>query len=260
MERISDDRGMVDPAHRERIGAGATADQHTRVSYAVCFSGGKDSMLALDRAVRAGLHAVRLITLYDGASERVRFHAVPIAVMRAQAEMLGLPISLHPTTPATFEEVFLAALATLRAEGIGGVIFGNIHLTDVRAWYEDRVRAAGMEHVEPLWGEAPGQLVREVLARGYRAILTCIEEAKAEPAWLGQPLSEELIRACERRGVDPCGEYGEYHTLVTDGPLLRMPLPVRLGAVHSAGMEGGASERGRFRQLDVQLQQMGSAT
>jgi len=217
-------------------------------SYAVCFSGGKDSMLALDRARRAGLRIARLVTLYDEASERVRFHAVPIGVMRAQAEALALPLSVYATTPATFEAVFLAALAALRTDGISGVIFGNIHLADVRAWYEERVRAAGLEHVEPLWGEAPGQLAREVLARGYTAVLTCIEEAKAEPAWLGQPLSEELITAFERRGIDPCGEYGEYHTLVTNGPLFRRPLPVYFGDVHMEG-EG----QGRFRQLDVQL-------
>lgn len=230
---------------------GIAASRRTGERYAVCFSGGKDSMLALDRARRAGLQVARLVTLYDGASERVRFHAVPVGVMRAQAEALGISLSVYPTTPATFEATFLAALAELHADGITGMIFGNIHLADVRAWYEERVRAAGLEHVEPLWGEAPGRLAREVLARGYTAVLTCIEEAKAEPAWLGQPLSEELIAECERRGIDPCGEYGEYHTLVTNGPLFRTPLSVRLGDVH---IEGDGSGQGRFRQLDVQLQ------
>jgi diphthine-ammonia ligase len=226
------------------------AKQMTADRYAVCFSGGKDSALALDRAVRAGLRVARLVTLYDEASERVRFHAVPVAVMRAQAEALALPMSLYPTTPATFEEVLLAALDALRAEGIGGVIFGNIHLADVRAWYEERVRAAGLEHVEPLWGQAPGRLVREALSRGYTAILTCIEEAKADPAWLGQTLSEELVAAFERRGIDPCGERGEYHTLVTDGPLFHAPLTVRCGAVR---VDGDPHILGRFHQIDVQL-------
>jgi diphthine-ammonia ligase len=225
--------------------------RHTDDRYAVCFSGGKDSVLALDRAVRAGLRVDQLLTLYDAASERVRFHAVPIAVMRAQAEALSLPISLHPTTPANFEQVFLSALDALRSEGIRGLIFGDIHLADVRAWYEERVRAAGLEHVEPIWGEPPGQLVREVLARGYTAVLTCIEEAKTEPAWLGQPLSPRLIAAFAQRGIDPCGEYGEYHTLVTDGPLFRAPLPVRFGLVH---VDRDPHTQGRFRQVDVQLQ------
>lgn len=84
--------------------------------YAVCSSGGKDSLLALDRAHRAGRRIVRLVTLYDGATQRVRFHGVPITVLHAQADALGLPLAANPTTPETFEEVFLAALADLRAE------------------------------------------------------------------------------------------------------------------------------------------------
>ncbi|HZC77643.1 MAG TPA: hypothetical protein VE258_07830 [Ktedonobacterales bacterium] len=212
--------------------------------YAVMFSGGKDSILALDRAVRAGAAAPTLLTLYDAASERVRFHGVPLAVMRAQAEALGLPVRHYPTTPATFEAAFLAALADLRADGISGVIFGDIHLADVRAWYEERVRAAGLAHIEPLWGEAPGALVREVAARGYRALITCVEEATADPAWLGRVSEEQLIAEFEQRGIDPCGERGEYHTLVTAGPLFQRPLAVTLGDVHA---EGG------FRQMDVRL-------
>jgi uncharacterized protein (TIGR00290 family) len=213
-------------------------------TYAVAFSGGKDSMLALDRALRARLRVARLLTLYDEASARVRFHAVPVAVMRVQAEALGLPISLYPTTPVTFEQVFHQALEDLRAEGVDGLIFGDIHLSDVRTWYELHVRAAGLEHVEPLWGEPPESLVREVIARGYAAVLTCVEEARTNPAWLGQPLCEELVAAFEARGIDPCGERGEYHTLVTDGPLFRAPLAVRFGSVR---IENG------FRQLDVRL-------
>lgn len=220
--------------------------------YAVSFSGGKDSMLALDRARRLGLHVERLVTLYDEASERVRFHAVPIPVMRAQAKALGIPVSLHPTTPETFESAFLAALAELRDEGIAGMIFGNIHLADVRAWYEERVQGADLEHIEPLWGEPPALLVHEVLARGYTAVLTCIEEPKADASWLGQPLTEGLVAAFERCGIDPCGEYGEYHTLVTNGPLFSAPLAVRLG---DARLSGDGEGPGRFRQLDVELQE-----
>ncbi len=163
---------------------------------------------------------------------------------------MQLPINLYPTTPATFEQDFLSALQDLRADGIGGLIFGNIHLADVRAWYEGRVRAAQLEHVEPLWGEAPSSIVREVLARGYSTILTCTEDATTDPDWLGRPLSEELIAAFEARGIDPCGERGEYHTLVTDGPTFRAPIDVRLGGIH---IHSDPQVGARFRQLDVHL-------
>lgn len=210
--------------------------------HAVIFSGGKDSTLALDRAARQGYTDLRLVTLYDEASQRVRFHGVPVTLMRAQAEALGLPMRCVPTTPATFEAMFLALVAELAAEGVRGAIFGNIHLADVRGWYEERVRAAGLAHIEPLWGEDPSALVRETLTRGYRALLTCVDTTRADATWLGQTISADLIAAFERAGIDACGERGEYHTLVTDGPLFRHPLAIQTGAVHTEGA---------FQQLDV---------
>ncbi|MFL5702914.1 MAG: hypothetical protein ACJ8AG_08815 [Ktedonobacteraceae bacterium] len=196
---------------------------------ALSFSGGKDSLLALDRAIRQGLSVDFLVTMYDEASQRVRFHGVPIALIQAQASALGIPLLSYPNAPETFETVFLQSLRELRQHGITTLLFGNIHLTDVRAWYEERTTAAGLIHYEPLWGNPPSKLVREFLARGYTAILTCIEEARANPTWLGAPLTEELIQAFEQSGIDPCGERGEYHTFVYAGPLFSFPLAFCLG-------------------------------
>ncbi|MGH2484663.1 MAG: ATP-binding protein, partial [Ktedonobacterales bacterium] len=170
-------------------------------------------------------------------------HGVPVTVMRAQAAAIGLLMRCVPTTPATFEATFLALLGELAAEGVRGAIFGNIHLADVRGWYEERVRAAGLRHIEPLWGEASSALVRETLARGYRSLLTCVDTTRAKPEWLGQTISTDLVAEFERAGIDACGERGEYHTLVTDGPLFRHPLAIQTGTVH---------REGDFQQLDVQ--------
>ncbi len=213
-------------------------------SCALFFSGGKDSMLALDRSVRQGRTITTLVTLFDEASQRVRFHGVPVAAMRAQAEALGLPTALYPTTPANFEQTLRAALSDLRALGVTALIFGDIHLADVRAWYEDRVRAAGLDHLEPLWGEDPLRLATEVVERGYEAVVTCIEEATADSGWLGQPLSASLLGDFGVRGIDICGERGEYHTFVINGPLFHWRLAVSLGAIHT---EAG------FRQQEIVL-------
>lgn len=211
---------------------------------ALSFSGGKDSVLALDRATRQGFQVDFLVTMYDEASQRVRFHGVPIALIQAQADALGIPLLAYPNTPEAFEATFLQALQDLRQRDVTTFIFGNIHLADVRAWYEERTTAAGLIHREPLWGDAPGTLVREFLARGYTAVLTCIEEARAEPNWLGATLTAELVQAFERAGIDPCGERGEYHTFVHAGPLFTNPLAVRLGErISSAG----------FQLVDIQL-------
>ena len=196
---------------------------------ALSFSGGKDSFLALDRAIRQGLSVDYLVTMYDESSQRVRFHGVPISLIQAQANALGIPLLSYPNSPETFETVFLQSLRELRQLGITTMLFGNIHLADVRAWYEERTTAAGLIHREPLWGDSPDKLVREFLARGYSALLTCIEEARANQAWLGESLTEQLIQAFEQSGIDPCGERGEYHTFVYAGPLFSYPLTISPG-------------------------------
>jgi diphthine-ammonia ligase len=198
-------------------------------SCALSFSGGKDSMLALDRATRQGWPVHYLLNLYDDASQRVRFHGVRQELIQAQADALGIPLLAYPTQPDTFEQVFLGALDDLRQRGVDAIIFGNIHLADVRAWYEERTTGKGLTHLEPIWGEPVGQLAREVVQRGYHAILTSVELAHAREHWLGQPLSETLIQEFEAAGIDACGERGEYHTFVSSGPLFRLPLSVKLG-------------------------------
>jgi diphthine-ammonia ligase len=213
--------------------------------YALSFSGGKDSLLALDRARRAGWRVEYLVTMYDAVSERVRFHGVPIALIQSQADALGIQLLRYSTPPETFEAAFLQSLVDLRQHGMTGIVFGNIHLADVRAWYEERTTAAGLVHREPLWGDAPGRLVRECIARGYQFTITSIELAHARPAWLGAAVTESLVEDFERAGIDPCGERGEYHTFVSAGPLFAHPVLIRLGEVVT--MQG-------YRLIDLVLQ------
>jgi uncharacterized protein (TIGR00290 family) len=203
--------------------------QRQPTSCALSFSGGKDSMLALDRAIRRGWPVTYLLNLYDAASERVRFHGVRTTLIQAQADALGIPLLSKPTRPDTFEQVFLEALDDLCGRGVDAIIFGNIHLADVRAWYEERTTGQRLLHLEPLWGEPVEALAREVIQRGYHAVLTSVELARAKETWLGQPLSEALLAEFSAAGIDICGERGEYHTFVSSGPLFRSPVPIRPG-------------------------------
>ena len=203
--------------------------QQQPTSCALSFSGGKDSMLALDRSIRRGWPVRYLLNLYDAASRRVRFHGVRQELIQAQADALGIDLLSYPTQPDDFEQIFLGALDDLRQRGVDAIIFGNIHLADVRAWYEERTTARGLTHLEPIWGEPVDLLAREVVQRGYHTILTSVELARARETWLGQPLSDALITEFEAAGIDACGERGEYHTFVSSGPLFRYPLPITLG-------------------------------
>jgi uncharacterized protein (TIGR00290 family) len=201
----------------------------------MAWSGGKDSMLALDRLVRDG-HDVRfLFNLFDGRTRRIRFHGVRRELIQRQAERLGLiPVQL-PVREQDFESVFLRGLSILRAKGVSGVAFGNIHLADVRAWYEERTTANGFKHIEPLWGGRPTELVSEMLSRGYRALLTSVSLDRSRQEWLGRTLDDDLLREIQATpGVDPAGESGDYHSFVYEGPLFRSPIGIATGEQYEA--------------------------
>ncbi len=206
------------------------------MTYALSWSGGKDSTLALDRAVRDGLRVGYLFNIFDGASGRIRFHGVRSELIAAQAEALGLELIQRAAGADDFEDVFLSIVAELTELGVRGALFGNIHLADVRAWYEERTTDVGLEHLEPLWGDPPEELIREFAARGYRGVVVSVDLSRSKEEWLGREIDEGFIsEVVAAPGVDACGEHGEFHSFVYDGPLFRRVLSVRRGALFEAG-------------------------
>lgn len=212
--------------------------------YALMWSGGKDSALALLRARSRGMHVTRLINFYDPASDRVRFHATRSDVIRAQADAIGVELRALGAPWERYETTFAAMLAELKRDGFSGVVFGDIHLADVRSWYEERVRAAGLAHVEPIWGEPPAALLAEYVASGSRAVITCVERPKLGEEWLGRVIDERFVTEIAATGIDPAGENGEYHSFAFAGPLFGAPLKWRAGARRTEG---------DFVQLDIEL-------
>jgi len=211
--------------------------------HALSWSGGKDAMLALDRAVRRGLDVRFLFNIHEGSSGRVRFHGVRRELIAAQADALGLELIETHTDPGDYESALIGVLETLKARGVGSVLFGNIHLEDIRDWYDERLRPLGLAHGEPLWGDPLETLLDEFLDRGYRTRIVSVNLEMGRAEWLGRELDRSLIE--EIRAVpdaDIAGERGEYHTFVFDGPLFRRPVPTR---------EAGTFERDGHRILDL---------
>jgi uncharacterized protein (TIGR00290 family) len=188
------------------------------------WSGGKDSALALDRAIRSGIVVDRLLSFYDSATRRVRFHSTRVEMLEAQAAAIGIDLHAIPTSWPEMEANLQHELSSLRDEGFSGVVLGDIHLADVRAWYEERVKAAGLNHVEPIWGESPQLLLKEFVSSGGRAVITCVELAKLDESWLGRVIDDRFPSEIARTGVDACGENGEYHSFAFAGPVFRQPL------------------------------------
>ena len=199
--------------------------------YALGTGSGKDAVLALHSARASGLDVRFAFNLYDAESGRVAFHGTRKDLVDAQAHALNLELVQAHTGPEDYEAVLVRVLEDLKGRGVGGVVFGNIHLADVREWYDERIVAAGLRHSEPLWGQRPGELVRDFIAHGYRATIVSVDLEKGLREWLGAELTFELVRSIEEAGSDPCGEHGEYHTFVWDGPEFRRPLKIQTGEV-----------------------------
>src|SRR5262249_5137440 len=123
-----------------------------------------------------------------------------------------------------------------------GVVLGDIHLADVRAWYEHRVHAAGLEHREPLWSAAPLTLIEEFVTTGGRAVVTCVDTDHLDPTWLGRTVDDTFVREIATLPIDPCGENGEYHTFAFAGPAFTHAVPWRPGEQRTEG---------HFAQLDL---------
>lgn len=198
-------------------------------AYALLTGSGKDATLALHRGRAEGLEITTAVSLFDAASGRIAFHGTRIELVAAQHEALGLRPVIRPVDSGGFDTAFARALDELVALGLRGMVLGNIHLADIRGWYEERITARGLEHVEPLWGDAPGVLVREVVEAGYRAVVVSVMNELGDRAWVGRVLDRSLIEEIEATGADPCGERGEYHSFVYDGPSFRRPVRYEVG-------------------------------
>ena len=199
----------------------------------MAWSGGKDSALALWRLQRdPQVQVLGLLTTFTRRYQRVQMHGVRRILVEAQAEALGLPLHtvwLQPQAGnAAYEEGVRGALATLRDEGATHVAFGDLFLQDIRAWREQLLAPTGLAPLFPLWGQDSTALAHEVVTAGFHATVVCVDPRRLSARLLGRRYDEKLLRELPD-GVDPCGENGEFHTFVHDGPSFAWPLATMLG-------------------------------
>ncbi len=199
------------------------------------WSTGKDSTLALHRARSdASLDVVGLLTTVNSTADRVAMHAVRRGLLEAQAEALGLPLHVvdlpWPCPNATYEALMSSAVQSAVHQGVERLVFGDIFLTDIREYRESMLEGTSLSPQFPLWQRRTDELAAEMIAAGIRAIVTCVDPTQAPPAIAGRFYDAQLLRELPK-GVDPCGENGEFHTFVVDGPGFAFPLEVRVGEV-----------------------------
>jgi uncharacterized protein (TIGR00290 family) len=187
-------------------------------------------MLALHRARESGVEIAGLLCMLEETGARTRSHGVPLALVEAQARSLGLPIVTPPASWQDYESAFTTALRALREQGVTDIVFGDIDLDSHRAWEERVCEVAGLRARLPLWQVARDEAVRDVFSLGYRARVVCVNAKWLGDTFAGRLFDEAFVRDLPA-GVDACGENGEFHTFVFDGPLFRWPVEHRVGGV-----------------------------
>lgn len=198
-----------------------------------CWSGGKDSAMALHALRTAGEYRVTaLLTTITDEYDRISMHGVRRVLLERQAESLGLP--LHPVLipprciNATYEERMKQALEEYLARSVRRVAFGDIFLENLRAYREKNLAQVGMEAIFPIWKRDTCVLAQEFVQQGFRAIAVCVDPRVLDASFAGRELDARFF-ADLPAGVDPCGENGEFHTFVFDGPIFEKPIACRVG-------------------------------
>ena len=207
----------------------------TRPAAWLSWSSGKDSMLALHTVRSAGeIDVVGLLTTVNSTADRVAMHAVRRELLVAQADALGLPVHVvelpWPCPNGIYEDRMTAAIEAATLAGVQRMVFGDLFLSDVRAYREQSLSGTGMTPLFPLWQRPTAELAREIVSLGVRAVLTCVDPRQAPAELAGRWYDDELLASLPA-GVDPCGENGEFHTFVTDGPGFARPLDVSVGEI-----------------------------
>lgn len=193
------------------------------------WSGGKDACLALYRAIKAGAQPRFLFTMLEESDVYSRAHHLPVAVIEKQAEALGIPLITRAATWDAYERMFVDGLKEMKRSGVHLGVFGDIDLDDHLNWVEKTCQSVNIRSYHPLWKEERRHLIREFVDLGFSAKVIVVKEGVLPQSFLGKTFDRQLIEEIERLGVDACGEEGEFHTLVTDGPIFSTPLRLQYG-------------------------------
>jgi len=199
---------------------------------AVSFSG-KDSTLALhDLMQSVEFEVVLLIASVTEGYNRTSIHGVRVELLDAQAKSIGLPIRKiwipENCSNEKYKEIMTQVNLELKEQGIEHIAFGDLFLEDVRKYREEMLKPLGMNPIFPLWGEGTTNVIERFISLGYKTIITCVDLTRLTEEFSGKVIDNQLIKGLPKE-VDPCGENGEYHSFVFDGPIFKNPIQFELG-------------------------------
>ena len=187
--------------------------------FVASYSGGKDSVLAINRAMGAGLLSIGLITTYNTDADRSWFHGMSGELLQRASESLAMPLTYIKTSGEQYAENFERTLSELKTAGAEVCVFGDIDIEGHFEWCSARCENAGLIPYFPLKGEERKRVVYEFIDAGFSAVIKIVDTSRLPEEFLGKTLSRAVVDEIEKHGADICGENGEYHTFVYDGPL-----------------------------------------
>jgi uncharacterized protein (TIGR00290 family) len=199
------------------------------------WSGGKDSALALHHALKDGQYNIQcLLTSINSQYRRVSMHGLQETLLEQQAEAIGLPLQklVLPDQPSMeeYERYMKQTMDAMNQEQFTHSFFGDIFLEDLKVYRETQLAKVGLKAVFPLWKRNTTELLHEFIDLGFKTILVCIKDELLDKSFAGRIIDKDFIKDLPRN-VDPCGENGEFHTFVFDGPIFRQPVLFEKGEV-----------------------------
>jgi diphthine-ammonia ligase len=208
------------------------------------WSGGKDSCFAYYKALSQGFDVLSLVTFMESESKS-NFHAINSELLDAQAKALGVPLVKRVTEPALYEQQFKETMLQFKAKGVEGLVTGDIYEVAMHEehWLERVCREVGLKPIRPLWQGDTTKIFKDFVAAGFEATIVRTKLSLLGEEWLGRQLDDKFLSDLLKLGnVDPCGEGGEYHTVVTDGPIFKQRIKL---------LEATKSSQGGFGHLEI---------
>ncbi len=192
------------------------------------WSGGKDSCLAAYKAIRNGDEVKFLLNFTSSQYKRCCFHGIEAGLLSLQAELIGIPLIQKEMSDdmENYEMEFKTAASDLKTKGIEGMVFGDVYLDEHKDWVERVCKDLEIATVEPLWKVPPQKLLEEFIELGFKAIVVSCKADLFGKDFVGRYLDGELLQELEMRKICPCGENGEFHTLVIDGPMFKREIEI----------------------------------
>jgi len=199
------------------------------------WSGGKDSSLALYEIVQRKEYEITcLMSSVNDYYNRVSMHGVRVELMEQQAASIGFPLRLLrlPEMPSMedYNREMFALMKSFKDDGIDYSIYGDIFLEDLKIYREGQLAKVGMHGVFPIWKRDTTELIKEFISKGFKAVLVCVNEKYLDKPFAGRLIDETFLNDLPKN-VDPCGENGEYHSFVFDGPIFKTPINFEMGEV-----------------------------